>query len=171
MTTDADQTISGATFGPPKIDKFELSETPEQFIENTNSSFRDKYITVPARLDIQGSTGSSQIHFDKFINTNPVPHADGAVFNRKTLIGYTLSKNGLLGHTVAEAGREAILPLNRQVYSEIGEGVLRRDVYKRQGNPDYFLSSLKEDERKNAYMVIFYLENDKVETFSVSNFS
>ena len=125
MTTDADQTISGATFGPPKIDKFELSETPEQFIENTNSSFRDKYITVPARLDIQGSTGSSQIHFDKFINTNPVPHADGAVFNRKTLIGYTLSKNGLLGHTVAEAGREAILPLNRQVYSEIGEGVLR----------------------------------------------
>ena len=86
---------------------------------------RDRYITVPARLDIQGSTGSSQIHFDKFINTNPVPHADGAVFNRKTLIGYTLSKKGLLGHTVAEAGRKAILPLNQDVYSEIGAGVLR----------------------------------------------
>ena len=82
MTTDADQTISGATFGPPKLISLSYQRHPEQFYENTNSSFKDKYITVPARLDIQGSTGSS-IHFDKFINTNPVPHADGAVFNRK----------------------------------------------------------------------------------------
>ena len=39
------------------------------------------------------------------------------------------------------------------------------------GDPDYFLSSLKEEERKNAYMVIFYFENDKVESFSVRNFT
>ncbi len=38
------------------------------------------------------------------------------------------------------------------------------------GDPDSFLSSLKEDERKNAYMVIFYFENDKVRSFSVNNF-
>ncbi len=111
---DMDALLATVTLTGPTIGEIKYQEAVEKAKKDINDEFSlfhlNDPILVPPGWNPFNSTSqgrSSQYSIKQ--------NAKGGVFNRETLIGYT----------VGEAGREAILPLNRQVYSEIGEGVLR----------------------------------------------
>lgn len=105
--------LDGPTVGP--IDW----RTAAQEARNKLFAFFKDPIKVYLKVDTddilsQGQGPRKQGSFTTGLNFGIKQNAKGGVFNRETLIGYT----------VGEAGREAIMPLNRKVYTEIGTGIM-----------------------------------------------
>lgn len=106
-------TISNNTLPAPEMGPIDW-KTPAEDARKKLFSFFEDPITVYLKPDYnsildQGQGPRKPSPFNFGIKQN----AKGGVFNRETLIGYT----------VGEAGREAILPLNRKIYQEIGAGI------------------------------------------------
>lgn len=118
--TQASEKMSNATLDGPTVGDIDYEDAVENAKKGIQEAIKGPF-TIKATIDYSDVLNAGRGPLDQdyylFLKNNGwiKQNAKGGVFNRETLIGYT----------VGEAGREAILPLNRQVYSEIGEGVLR----------------------------------------------
>ena len=116
--TQASEKMSNATLDGPTVGDIKYQDAVEKAKKDMDEWWDDHPIMIkPSFFEPEWLQPFKKEFPDVYANTRMMykQNAKGGVFNRETLIGYT----------VGEAGREAILPLNRQVYSEIGEGVLR----------------------------------------------
>ncbi|MEC2861455.1 phage tail tape measure protein [Bacillus thuringiensis] len=83
-----------------KIPKPEMPKMPHFSLQTSTKNILGKDITFPSGIDVQW-------------------RAKGGIFTRPTIFG--MSNGQLQG--AGEAGREAVLPLNKKTLGEIGEGI------------------------------------------------
>ncbi|EEM44089.1 phage tail tape measure protein [Bacillus cereus] len=83
-----------------KIPKPEMPKMPHFSLQTSTKNILGKDITCPSGIDVQW-------------------RAKGGIFTRPTIFG--MSNGQLQG--AGEAGREAVLPLNKKTLGEIGEGI------------------------------------------------